>query len=323
MSGDLHFRPSRRKAEELNVQAGAEAELFVRGKRGHQRLREAEILAAVDQVPALSSVVNQILSLAGSQHSSAADLEALVSRDMVITGRLLKMVNSPFYALSNDVRSITQAVAIVGMNSLRSLVVAASMSGLLMVDLRPYGFIAEGLWQNSIAVAALARRIVLLTRNDKDMAEDCFIAGLLRSAGMLVLSPFLVRFEVDLTVPPDGMDVGEAIIYGERLHLGFDHVWVAGRLAERWNLPQALTRLIMLKGKPLKEVEKEYRWLAAVLTLAERLANNSNIGLQPGHAFPKSIDSKLLLRSEIDSEGFRDLVSHVSDVVEASRMDLR
>jgi HD-like signal output (HDOD) protein len=320
MSGDLHFRPSRRKAPKTADSPG-DQELFVRGKRDHHRLREAEILAAIDQVPALSSVVNQILSLAGSQNSSASDLEAIVSRDMVITGRLLKLVNSPFYALANDVRSITQAVAIVGMNSLRSLVVAASMSGMLMVDLRPYGFAAEGLWQNSIAVATLSRRIVLSTRGDKDIAEDCFIAGLLRSVGMLVLAPFLSRFEADLTVPIAGLE--ESLILGERQHLGYDHVWVGGRLADRWNLPSTLKRLMLYKGKPLKELDKEQRWQAAVLVLAERLANNNGIGLLPENAFPKNIDSKLLQRCDLDSDGFRNLVTHVQDVVEASQMDMR
>ncbi|MFW5846338.1 MAG: HDOD domain-containing protein [Planctomycetota bacterium] len=326
MSGELHFRPrsSGSPASVPHRQDGEQA-LFARraaqpgGSAG--ALREAELLAAIDQVPALSSVVNKILSLAGSQTSSAADLENLVTRDMVITGRLLKLVNSPFYALANDVRSVTQAVAIVGMNSLRSLVVAASVSSMLMADMSPYGFDEEGLWQNSIAVAALSRRIALQARGDKDAAEDCFIGALLRNVGMLVLTPFLARNQVDLTQGIEGAD--DSIITGEQQYLGYDHVWVGQQLAERWDLPRKISALLAIKGRRVKEVEPDLQWPAAVLQLAERLANNSNVGLMPHHAFPRNINSRMIKQADLDAAGFKDLVAHVAHVVEAAKMDLR
>src|SRR5271154_1168679 len=115
---------------------------------GGVRIPEHEILAAVDLVPPLPEVVNSILTQVGNLHSSAADLEALIKKDMVIAGRLLKMVNSPFYALSNPVASITQAVAMIGFASLRSLVLAASAANLLVTELTAYGFTNQGLWKN-------------------------------------------------------------------------------------------------------------------------------------------------------------------------------
>lgn len=321
MSGDINFRGQRRKRPEeaaADTDVAAGEALFARSGAGSdRRLREAEILAAIDQVPALSSVVHQILSLAGSQRSSAADLESLVSRDLVITGRLLKLVNSPFYALANDVHSITQAVAIVGMNSLRSLVVAASVSSMLMVDLRSYGFEDEGLWQNSIAAASLARRIALQTHEDKNEAEDAFIAGLMRRVGILVLGPILARFEVNLVNGP--CEIEDHIQLKERQYIGYDHVWVALRLTERWNLPSKLAQLIA-SDKSSRVPER--RWMQAVLTLAERLANNNNIGLVPDHSFPRGISSKLVSQAGLDTAGFRVLVEQLPEVIEAARMDM-
>ena len=127
-----------------------------RARGGAQAIHEDDVLAAVARVPALPAVVVQLLQQVGSAASTASDLERLIRQDMALTGRLLKLVNSPFYGLANPVGSIQQAVAIIGFSSLRSLVLAASAADVLTVDLASYGFGERGLWRNSVACAALA-----------------------------------------------------------------------------------------------------------------------------------------------------------------------
>src|SRR4051812_38326081 len=77
-------------------------------------LRESEALAALDRVAPLPSVTHKILAMVDSQSASANDLEQLVGLDPVIAAKLLKLVNSPFYGLSNHVASVAQAVTMIG-----------------------------------------------------------------------------------------------------------------------------------------------------------------------------------------------------------------
>src|SRR3954467_14023368 len=109
------------------------------GTESHRRgavVGEGEVLAAIGQLPALPAVVHKILDLIGSDRSSAQDLEAIVRQDMVIAGRLLKLVNSPFYGLRQPVVSLVQAVSIIGFSSLKSLVLAASVTQVLAASLK-------------------------------------------------------------------------------------------------------------------------------------------------------------------------------------------
>ena len=103
-------------------------------------LREPEILAALERLPPLPAVVRRILAMVGNDQASASDLGALVQLDLVVCAKLLKLVNSPFYGLSFHVTSVAQAVAMIGFGGVRSLVVAASLSEVLVQQLEIYGF---------------------------------------------------------------------------------------------------------------------------------------------------------------------------------------
>lgn len=282
-----------------------------RGRGG--RPTENDIISAIDALPALPDIVNKIMTQVGNSYSSAADLEELIKQDMVLTGRLLKMVNSPFYGLGHPVASVTQAISLIGFASLKSLVLAASTSNLLMVDLASYGFAPHGLWRNSIATAAVARAIGLRTSTHKDDAEEYFVAGLLRDVGMLVLGPFLTRRQVQLRSDVTQTD----IISRERQALGFDHCWVGDRVSEKWRLPEAL-RVVLGKHHrvPADISEKTMRQLAAV-RLAERLVYATGTGLLADHPFDQAIDGNLLHAVGLDPGSFQSLMSDIPRLITA------
>ncbi|NRA38259.1 MAG: HDOD domain-containing protein, partial [Planctomycetes bacterium] len=82
-------------SSDLSGDAGAASIFRSNSAVSHKHLREAELIAAINDLPALSAVVTSILSKVDDELSSAADLEELVKQDMVIAGRLIKLVNSP------------------------------------------------------------------------------------------------------------------------------------------------------------------------------------------------------------------------------------
>ena len=160
---------------------------------------------------------------------------------MVITGRVLKLVNSPFYGRSSQVSSLQQAVALLGQRSLRSLVVAVSTRDIMASDVSAYGFGENGLWLNSMVTAGLARRAGELLELPSDAADEAFVAGLLRDVGMLVLGPMMKANGLTLLAEEaKGID----IIDRERSLLGYDHCWVGERVCSKWKLPSSLSLVI-------------------------------------------------------------------------------
>lgn len=274
---------------------------------GAAMLQESEILAAIDRVPALPQIVGQILQRVGDVHSSAGDLGALIEQDMVLAGKVLKLVNSAFYRRRVPVGSIREAVSIIGFASLKSLVLAASTSNILMVDLEPYGMVRGGLWRNSMATASVARAIGIRAKVAAELAEEFFAAGLLRDVGLLVLSPFLARSGVRLRATPGRSD----ILLAERQAIGFDHGWVGHCLAQKWQLPEVLAVAIGRHHHlPAGEAASAQAHLGAV-RLAERLVYAAGIGVQPDHPFEVQIDAQAIRGAGLDAVAFAALCAEV------------
>ena len=285
----------------------------------YHRIREAEILAAIDRLPALPVVVQRILGAMGDEHSDARSLDALISQDMVIAGRVLKLVNSPFYVQRNPVSSLQQAVALLGQRSLRSLVVAVSSRDLMDVDISAYGFEDNGLWLNSMVTAGLSRRGAELLKCDANRCDEAFIAGLLRDVGMLVLGPMMkVK---GLTLDSSGAK-GIDIIDRERSLIGFDHGWVGERVCSKWKLTASLTTAIGKHHRVPSTMSDDDRHLLAILRIAERIAYNARAGVGANHCFDTAIDAPLLRAAGMKQDVFRTLVAEVAKIIETAKAEI-
>lgn len=282
-------------------------------------LGEGEVLAAIEAIPAIPVVVQRLLARVGDQAINAGELETLIEQDMALAGRLLKLVNSPFYGLDQRVASIAQALQIVGFSTLRCLVLAASTSNLLALDLCSYGFAERGLWRNSVATAAVCRAIALRNGAGKEAGEEYFTAGLMRDVGMLVLGPFLEQRRIALR---SGQEGEPDILRRERRALGFDHCWVGDRVAERWTLPPRLRLCIAHHHRiPAGSEADELRMLASV-RLAERLTYAAGIGVRRDHPFDARLDPVLVQAAGLGSGPFQALVKEMPTIISLAEMQL-
>lgn len=291
--------------------------LAYRQSAGVLRVSEIEILGAIERIPSMPIVVQKLLVRSGNLASSTADLEDLIKQDIGLAGRLLKLVNSPFYGLGKQVSSITQAVAIIGLASLKSLAVAASTSNILAVDLSGYGFADKGLWLNSCATAALAKSVAQRNGASRDEAEEYFVAGLLRDIGMLVLGPFLAQQKVSLrkiTEPKGDHD----ILRREREALGFDHCWAGEKVAEKWTLPEGLRLVIGHHHRIPPDASMQVLRQLASVRLAERLTYAVGVGLVKDHPFDHQIDALLIQAAGLNAAKFQELVKDMPAIIAKS-----
>ncbi len=287
---------------------------YRQGQKSGSRLTEAEVMAAIEKIPSMPTVVQQLLRRTGSTAGTTTDLEDLIKQDMGIAGRVLKLVNSPFYGLSQQVSSIKAAVDVIGLASLKSIAVAASTASILASNLAMYGYAEKGLWTNSCATAALAKVIGQKADAHRDEVEEYFCAALLRDIGMLVLGPFLAQHHTQLRREAQAPD----ILRRERDLLGFDHCWVGERVGEKWTLPKDLTMVIAHHHRiPPTADEKTMRKLAAV-RLAERLTYTANVGLLPDHPFERHVDGVLVTAAGLKGGRFEELMKELPSIIAKS-----
>ena len=105
----------------------------------------------LSHLPTLPGVVQNISKLADDKKSSAADVADIISKDQVITAKVLRLVNSPVYGFPGRISSITHALVLLGFNVVKGLVLGTAVFDSL-------GKENSGMWEHSLGCAVLSRR---------------------------------------------------------------------------------------------------------------------------------------------------------------------
>ena len=124
-----------------------------------------------------------ILQACSQKDIGLNQLSGLVSKDTVLTAELLRVVNSAYFGMSKEVKSLTKAVTIIGNETLRNMVLCLSMRDVVNQN-KIAGIDLKVFWLHSLQRAVCARVLSEFFGLDK---EECFVAGLLQDFGLLVL----------------------------------------------------------------------------------------------------------------------------------------
>ena len=190
-----------------------------------------DVLEQIDKLPSLNTVIHEFLALSQQEYFTAADFEAVISKDQALVARVLKVANSGLYGRSRSVPSIAEAVVLIGLDNLKRIVYAVSTEGLTKRELKHYDFHGDGgFWMHSMAVGLTARLFAEAAPQAALRGEEAFVAGLLHDVAKLIIDDFLpgdVRGPVDLQA--------------ETAAVGLNHAELAEYMLKQWNLPPAIT----------------------------------------------------------------------------------
>ncbi len=221
-----------------------------------EKIRECKSL------PTLPATALQVLRIAEDSLVGMDKLAETISTDPALSSKILLTVNSRFYGLSHKVGSIAQAVALLGLTSVKTLALGFSLINVYNKQ-RPKGFKYLDFWRRSMYAATAARQIAAKALPSR--AEECFIAALLMDLGTLVLDQLLGDEYSD--VFDRAASHGELAII-ESHALGMDHSEVSGMLAEQWMLPDVLRVPISSHHAPRAVEHPELRKVSEIVWLA-------------------------------------------------------
>src|SRR5688572_21516545 len=179
-------------------------------------------------LPSLPAIAMQVLDLAQKPDVDIAEIARTISKDPALSGKILRTVNSSFYGRSQAVATISQALVIMGLQSVKTLVLGFSLVTNLSKS-KSGGFKHVLFWKRSIYAATAARTIA--ARLNVVQREEAFLAALLKDVGMLVLDQVLgdAYGEVCNKAPAH-----EDLPAAERAALGMTHADAGGVLAAVW-----------------------------------------------------------------------------------------
>ena len=206
----------------------------------------------------MPTIVYKVFEVMDAPKSTAALIGKVINDDPALTARLLKLVNSPFYGFTAKIDTVYRAVALIGHQELRSVVVAAS--AVKVFDGIPSDLISmDDFWLRSLKVAVTARVLAAFKR-EKEI-ERYFISGLLHDIGSLLMYLKLPE-EMAAVLQRLKSDGGERAA-AEKEIIGFDYTEVGGGLLKKWNLPPKIYTAIRYQLTPSEAPEKEQNsaWL--------------------------------------------------------------
>lgn len=227
-----------------------------------------DIFKNVRQIPTLPNVIAHVMSVMNNPESSASDVAKLISHDPALASKILRLANSAFYGRPRTVSSVNHAVVTLGFNTVRALMISASVILLFPGDTVSSLFDRRSFWKHCLACAIAARYIVKQSPPLRLIdAESAFCAGLLHDLGKIIFDQFLHN---DFIMALEKAHKEEKhSVFVEQEVLGITHARAGAALAEKWNLPADLRYPMEAHHAPeTAEMADEY---ASVVHVADYL----------------------------------------------------
>ena len=233
-----------------------------------------KILAAIDNVPSLPSVVIQLRQYLNDPDVNFDQLSHVLQHDPGLTANILQLANSAYFGWSRTIKSVREAITRLGTDRIFQMVLCMSVAPLVRKPINGYDMDSNGLWEHSIATAICAEQLALALKLQD--AKEAFTAGLLHDLGKIILGTFV---EVDdepikEIVLTENLALNEA----ERMVLGIDHAEVAGELLQAWNLPMEVVASARWHHQPSQAVG-DHQQLADLTHAADSLCMRVGWGM--------------------------------------------
>jgi len=220
-----------------------------------------QLISQVRSLPSLPSLYTEIMKELQSPNASTEAIGRIISQDVGMTAKILQLVNSAFFGLPRHISNPNQAVTLLGLSTIKTLVLSVHVfSELDRTKLRELS--AETLWNHSLVVGRLATQITRAEDSEQEVVSDAFTTGLLHDVGKIVLAVNL----------PEKYGSVLALAKREKIETSkveqeiFDttHAEVGAYLLGLWGLPDPVVEAVAFHHSPRKNLNKSFSPLVAV-----------------------------------------------------------
>ena len=257
----------------------------------------SEVIAKIQDLPSLPTVVLELMRNIDDEESDTHLLAAKIAQDQGLSAKVLRLANSSFYGMQRKVDTIQQAITILGLTSVRALVTASAVIGRYrqskdsLLDFHAF-------WRHSIGTALCAK---VLAKKLSLNPDHAFITGLLHDIGRLVLVTYSTPHYQAVIAYRNEVDC--YLFEAEQAVLDLDHTMVGRAIMEHWKFPPLILDAVehhhFLAGENIAS-------LTAIVNLADCIA----------HALDLSADAADLV-PPLSASGWRNL-----NISETALMDV-
>jgi len=252
------------------------------------------------ELPSVPMVLTKILRTIDEERATARRLEELILHDPALTARILRLANSAFYSFRSEVKTISHAITLLGLNLIKSLAIGVSIFESFTRGLKREASTINSLWMHSFGVGTLAQEI-WQPRTNRSEAEFAFLCGLLHDVGKVVCFKNDTRRYAELFATDKEESDGDICVCEFECY-GLTHASIGSMLAARWGLPDDLATVVREHHDPLNASLP----LVSVVSMADMVAKKLGIGYDGDNKVSPDLD---VLREQLqmDDQEFEQL----------------
>ncbi len=223
-----------------------------------ERVGKQNLLAMVSEMkslPTLPDLYVRLMDLLELPNSSLKDISAIVSQEMTVTAKVLQLVNSAFFGLRSHIQNIQQALAYLGLETLKAVILTTDVFAQFSRK-EIERFDITKLYNHSIMVSAVARKIAETVRKEATFIDQCGMAGMLHDIGKVIL--IRNKPEEYANVLKQRHQNNTPSYQLENKLFDVNHATLGGYLMNLWGLPSKITDAISFHHDPRKSLSIDF-----------------------------------------------------------------
>jgi putative nucleotidyltransferase with HDIG domain len=220
-----------------------------------------ELVARIRTLPTIPSLYLEVQAALKSSDATTEQVGAIIAKDMAMMTKLLQVINSACFGLPRKITNPTEAVGLLGFETVNSMVMAIKV--LSQFDkVKPVYFSIDRLWRHSTEVARNAKQIAMWHTEDSALADAAFTGGLLHDLGKVVLA---ANFDEQYRGAQSlALKQNLPLWDVEKEIFGASHGEIGAYLLGLWGMPLELHEIAAFHHHPSRSLVNKFTPLTAV-----------------------------------------------------------
>ncbi len=272
----------------------------------------------ISKLPTFSPTVKKVLEICNNPNAPLKDLSKVISMDPVLLGKVLNLVNSAYYGISNEISSIVRAITMLGTNTVKNLVLSTAIMGSILNKKNFKILDMESFWIHSLGVGVTSKLIAREQKNIKNI-EDYFVSGMLHDIGKILLNTIFSE-EYEHVLKISNIEK-RSLVRVEQQHFFIDHALVGKLIASSWNLSQEIIDTISFHHN-LFLYKGDHKNIIYTIAFANSLISQLSLGFS-GNYKAEKISSEVLTHLNLSKNSIKQILKEVNSEIEKAKIFLK
>ena len=280
--------------------------------------RLKQIAGYINKMPSLPISVTKVIEICNDPRTSPADLNRVIRIDPVLMGNIMKLINSAYYGLSDQVTSLVRAIIMLGINTVKNLSLSTAILGTMSSKDQFQALNMDGFWRHSLCVGTAAKLIAKHNNiNQKDL-ESYFIAGLLHDIGKIPLNNKLPAEYLQAMSISD--TTHQSLVKSETEAMIINHTESGHLIVHSWKLGDEIKDAVVYHHTP-ENYEGENNKIVYAIAAANYFSNYFEIGFS-GDRYPEKPPAFIFDELNVTIDWFEEIEDTVNEEINKAKIFL-